>query len=186
MVALFDGLRRAFPDRRGARAGPPRDRVVEAEDWAVGDSHTVPHFDPETGRNRFSTLQPGERFTLSEWVDHMISASANSAGVHGVEGGDAAAPRSAPTTRPSRPRSTPSSANTPKTELTELSLAVINEPLAAAGIDLAGFRQGTLFTTAGARKIPGVQLLRHARASWPASCCGSSRVAWSTAGRASR
>jgi hypothetical protein len=42
---------------------------------AVGDPHTTPHFDPETGRNRSSTIAIGERFGLAEWVDHMISTA---------------------------------------------------------------------------------------------------------------
>ncbi len=155
MAALFDGLRRAFPDP-AIRLKVLKERVVVAEDWAVGDPHTTPHFDPETGRNRFSVIVPGERFTLAEWVDHMISASANSAGstvwkeamllrVYGS---------SYPPTLEEEHRYF---RETPKSELTRLSLQVINEPLAAAGVDLSGFQQGTFWTKAGQRKVPGVK-----------------------------
>jgi hypothetical protein len=154
MVALFDGLQRAFPDPE-VRLAMLRDRVVVAEDWAIGDPHTTPHFDPATGRNRFRTIAPGDRLSLAEWVDHMISASANSAG--------STVWKEAMLLRhfgadypPTLEQEHEFFATTPKKELTELSLAVINEPLAAAGVDLAGFRQGTFFTKAGGRKVPGV------------------------------
>lgn len=79
MTALFDGLRRNYPKVED-RERVLRERVIEATDWALGDPHTVPKFDETTGRNRFSVVALGDRFRLSEWVDHMISASANSAG----------------------------------------------------------------------------------------------------------
>jgi hypothetical protein len=153
MIGLFDGLRRAFPDP-AVRALVLKERIVVAEDWAVGDPHTTPHFDPETGRNRFSTIAVGERFSLAEWIDHMISASANSAG--STVWKEAMLLRQFGAEYP--PTVEQEHAffkDTPKTRLSELSLAVINEPLAAAGIDLDGFRQGTMFTKAGQRKVPG-------------------------------
>lgn len=154
LIGLFDGLRRAFPDPAD-RLRILRERVVVAEDWAIGDPHTTPHFDSVSGRNRFSTIQPGERFTLAEWVDHMVSASANSAGstvwkeAMLLRQFGAAYP-------PSLEDEHAFFATTPKPELTRLSLAIMQEPLTAAGIGLAGFRQGTFFTKAGARKVPGV------------------------------
>ena len=153
MIGLFDGLRRAYPDP-AVRALVLKERIVVAEDWAVGDPHTTPHFDPETGRNRFSTIAVGERFSLAEWIDHMISASANSAG--STVWKEAMLLRHFGSEYP--PTVEQEHAffkDTPKSRLSELSLAVINEPLAAAGIDLDGFRQGTMFTKAGQRKVPG-------------------------------
>lgn len=153
MIGLFDSLRRAFPEPE-VREVVLKERVVVAEDWAVGDPHTTPHFDPETGRNRFKTISVGERFTLSEWIDHMISASANSAG--------STVWKEAMLLRhfgaeypPTIEQEHAFFRTTPKSRLSELSLAVINDPLAAAGIDLDGFRQGTMFTKAGQAKVPG-------------------------------
>jgi hypothetical protein len=42
MTALFDGLRRAFPDDIEARRRLLREHWVEATDWVVSDSHKVP------------------------------------------------------------------------------------------------------------------------------------------------
>ncbi len=154
MVALFDGLRRAFPDP-SVRLKVLQERVVVAEDWAVGDPHETPHFDPESGRNRFSVIAVGDRFSLAEWVDHMISASANSAGST-IWKEAMLLRRYGADYPPSLDEEHRFFRETPKAELTRLSLAVINEPLTAAGIDLAGFQQGTFWTKAGQRKVPGV------------------------------
>ncbi len=184
MIGLFDGLRRAFPDP-AVRALVLKERVVVAEDWAVGDPHTTPHFDPETGRNRFSTIAVGERFSLAEWVDHMISASANSAG--STVWKEAMLLRHFGSEYP--PTVEQEHAffkNTPKSQLTELSLAVINEPLAAAGHRSRRFSPGHDVHQGG----PG-QGARNAaptprRWSLPGSCSASNRGGWSTPGRASR
>ncbi len=154
MIGLFDSLKRVYP-AVADRERVLRERVMEATDWALGDPHTVPKYDPETGRNRFSVVQLGDRFTLSEWIDHAISASANSAGAMIWKeamllrhfGGDYP---------PSREAEAAFLRDTPKSELTALSLAVLNEPLAAAGIDLAQIRQGTFWTRVSQARVPGV------------------------------
>ncbi len=154
MIGLFDGLRRAFPDPE-IRELVLKERMIVAEDWAVGDPHKTPRYDPATGRNTFAYISAGERYSLSEWIDHMISASANSAG--------STVWKEAMLLRhfgaqypPTLDEEHAFFKNTPKSQLTELSLAVINDPLAAAGIDPLGFRQGTMFTKAGQAKVPGV------------------------------
>ncbi len=155
LTALFDGLARAFPDV-AQRQRVLREHFVVADGWATGDPHTVPKYDPVSGTNRFSVVVPGDRFTLSEWTDHMISASANSAGAMvwreamllRVFGGDYP---------PSPEQATAFFRNTPRTELTRLSLAVINEPLTAAGIDLAQLQQGTFWTRVSQAQIPGTR-----------------------------
>ena len=154
MIGLFDGLRRAFPDPE-IRELVLKERMIVAEDWAVGDPHKTPRYDPATGRNTFAYISAGERYSLSEWIDHMISASANSAG--STVWKEAMLLRHfGPNYPPTLEEERAFFKNTPKKELTELSLAVINDPLVAAGIDPLGFRQGTMFTKAGQAKVPGV------------------------------
>ncbi len=154
LVALFDGLRRAFPDP-DQRLRVLRETEVEAGDWVLVDEHKVPSFDPATGRNQFSIIQPGERFRLSEWVDHMVSASANAAG--------ATVWKEAILLRhfgsaypPTRADEAAFFRNTPKLELQRLSQIVIDEPLAAAGIDLDKIQQGSMWTRTGKAHIPGL------------------------------
>jgi hypothetical protein len=154
LAALFDGLRRAFPDP-AKRETVLRETMVEATDWAFNDSHGVPHFDPVTGRNRNAPVARGERFTLSEWTDHMVSASANSAG--STVWKEAILLRQFGAEYPvTREREEAFFKATPKPELRALALAVWEEPLGAAGIDLAKVRQGTMWTRGGQARIPGV------------------------------
>jgi hypothetical protein len=154
MIALFDGLRRAFPNP-DKRLAILRETVVEGTEWTVGDPHTVPRYDAEAGVNRFSVVKPGDRFSLSEWVDHMISASANSAGA--MVWREAMLLRRFGSDYPPSPEQIAAFLrDTPRAELGELSLAVIGEPLAAAGIDPAGFRQGTFWTRSSQARVPGV------------------------------
>ena len=155
LVALFDGLARAFPEI-AERQRLLREHFLVADSWATGDPHTVPKYDSAGGVNRFSVVVPGDRFALAEWIDHMISASANSAG--------AMVWREAMLLRafgadypPSAERAAAFFRETPKSELTRLSQAVINEPLAAAGIDLSQLQQGTFWTRVSQAQVPGIR-----------------------------
>lgn len=154
LAALFDGLRRAFPE--------PADRVriltetiVEAGDWVVSDEHKVPRLDQATGRNVFAIIQPGERFSLAEWVDHMVSSSANAAGAT-VWKEAILLRRFGAAYPPSKDDEAAFFKNTPKLELQRLSQIIINEPLLAAGIDAAKMQQGSMWTKTGKAKIPGL------------------------------
>ncbi|NNJ64263.1 MAG: hypothetical protein HKP16_01765 [Xanthomonadales bacterium] len=153
MLALFDGLARAFPDPVD-RARILRETVVPGGDWVLGDTHDVPHYNPATGRNRFAVIQPRDEFRLSEWLDHMVSPSANAAGAvvwreamllrHFGDAYPVSSEQRESFFRDSRP-----------SELRELALAVIAEPLAAAGIDTGSLQQGSFWTYASKRKVPG-------------------------------
>ncbi len=155
MTALFDGLARAFPDTLD-RARVLRETVIEATDWVMWDSHKVPHYDAASRVNRFATITPGNRFNLAEWIDHMISSSANSAGAT-VWKEAILLHHFGASYPPSRSEEVDFFAQTPKSELQELQLAVIREPLARAGIDISQVQQGTMWTKGGQQKIPGVQ-----------------------------
>ncbi len=154
MIALFDGLRRLHPDPAD-RLRVLREREMVATDWALGDPHTVPKYDAEAEVNRFSVIGLGDRFNLAEWVDHMISASANSAGA--MVWKEAMLLRQfGPDYPPTPEQEATFFRDTAKSELTRLSQVVITEPLAAAGIDLEGIRQGTMWTRVGQTRIPGI------------------------------
>jgi hypothetical protein len=155
LIALFDGLRRAYPEV-GERQRLLREHFVVADSWATGDPHTVPKYDSAAGVNRFSVVVPGDRFTLSEWVDHMISASANSAGA--MVWREAMLLRVFGSDYPPSPEQAAAFfRETPGPELTQLSQTVINEPLAAAGIELTQLQQGTFWTRVSQARIPGIR-----------------------------
>ena len=154
LIGLFDQLRQLYPNPDD-RLRILREREMVATDWALGDPHTVPKFDPDAGVNRFSVIALGDRFRLSEWIDHMVSASANSAGAMIWKEAILMA-RFGASYPPSPEVEASFFRETPRAELTEISLRVLNEPLAAAGIDLAKLRQGTMWTRVGQARIPGV------------------------------
>lgn len=153
MLALFDGLARAFPDTAD-RERVLRETVVNARDWLSGEIHDVPRFDPATGRNRFAVIRPNEEFRLAEWVDHMISPSANGAGA--VVWREAMLLRHFGSEYPVSPEESEKFfTTTPKAELSSLAQAVINDPLEAAGLNTSALRQGGFWTSASKRKVPG-------------------------------
>lgn len=153
MLALFDSLKRAFPDPAD-RARILRETVVNAGDWLPGEIHDVPRFDPVSGRNRFGVIKPYESFRLGEWVDHMISPSANGAGA--VVWREAMLIRHFGDRYPLSTEESEAFFNTtPKAELTALAQTVITDPLADAGLNGEALRQGGFWTSASKKKVPG-------------------------------
>jgi len=153
MIGLFDALKRAFPDPAD-RARVLATTVVRGGDWVLGDEHAVPHFQPDTGTNKFALLRADDEFRLSEWIDHAISVSANGAG--------AVIWREAMLLRHFGPRyPVPAEEaaaffrDTPKAELSALAQQVMAEPLQAAGIDTENVRQGSFWTASSKRMVPG-------------------------------
>jgi len=152
-VGFFDALARAFPDLEDRRR-LLREHEVVADGFAVGDSHEVPIYDPGAGRNRARPVRAGDTFTLAEWVDHALSASANSGG--STVWKQAMLLRHLGAAYPGTPEQQAAFFDaTPKARLTQLALQVIEEPLEAAGLRPAQLRQGTMFTGGGQRKVPG-------------------------------
>jgi hypothetical protein len=151
-VALFDGLRRAFPDPAD-RERVLRETIIEADAWSAGDSHGVPVYDDATGLNHSRPVRVGDRFTLSEWLDHALSASANSAGA--MLWREAMILRKLGSAYPGTPEQRAAVLALPKQELYELSQAIIVEPFVAMGIDPTKFRQATFWTDHGQACVPG-------------------------------
>ena len=100
-------------------------------------------------------MQIGDRATLYEWLDWMLSPSSNSAA--GMVMREAMLVRQYGTAYP------PSEAEikrffdtTPKSELTALFEKTFFEPITRNGLDLEMLRQGSFFTATGKKKVPGV------------------------------
>ena len=154
MTALFDGLRRAFPDIE-QRKHLLREHWIVATDWVVKDSHKVPRLDTATGGLQYAVIQPGDRFTLGEWVDHMISPSANAAG--SIVWKEAMLLRAFGNAYP--PSAEAESAffrDTPAAELRDMAQTVINDALAVADLEPDELRVGNFWTSTGKKKVAGV------------------------------
>lgn len=153
MAGLFHALAEAFPDVAD-RQRVLRESVSPAGSWVSNEIHKVPKWDPILQRNLYSVIVPEDAFRLSEWLDHAISASANGAG--SIIWREAMLIRHFGSTYPrSFEESERFFAETPKARLAELALAVVSEPLEAAGIDTANLRQGSFWTTNSKWKVPG-------------------------------
>ncbi len=153
MLALFHGLQQAFPDSKD-RQRILREHVVTAGDWVITDQHKVPRFTPGAERLRFAIIQPGERYTLAEWLDHMISASANSAG--STIWKEAILLRAFGEQYPPTPEQEADYfRTTPRKVLGELAQAVINDALRDANLENEVLKVGNFWTRVGKQKIPG-------------------------------
>ena len=78
-LALFQALADTYPGDVDARKRVLKDTVVTADGFSQYDSHTVRIFDPKTRTLTRRAVQIGDRATLYEWVDWMLSPSSNSA-----------------------------------------------------------------------------------------------------------
>ncbi|MEE9271437.1 MAG: serine hydrolase [Candidatus Krumholzibacteria bacterium] len=162
-VGLFAELARRYPDDVDSRQTLLRNREVTAGKWIVQDHHKVPLFDPDTREVGFRRIRQGDVFSLYEWLDHMLSASANAAAstvwkevmLMRVFGRD----------YPPAPAAEDSFfTETPRAELQKIAVSVVNDPLRELGIGEDEWRQGSFFTRAGKRIVPGVKSYASPRA----------------------
>ena len=154
MTGLFDRLARTW-QAPGDRLRVLRDTEIPADEIINTDSHSVPIVDMEAGSLVHRPIRIGDTFTLWEWVDHMVSPSSNAAGatvwreVMFVDRFGQAYPASPE-------EEAAYFAETPKQELREVSIRVINAPIRDLGIPEEGWRQGAFFTRGGQNLVPGI------------------------------
>ena len=153
-AGLFTELQRLYPDSLENRRALLKNRMVMAGPWIETDHHSIPVFFPETGSFSSRPVKQGDAFSLYEWADHMISASANSAAstlwkeLVLMRHFGAAYP-------PAREVENSFFTTTSKKRLSDLAAAVVNQPLIQAGITREEFHLGSFFTEGGKRLIPG-------------------------------
>ena len=78
-LALFQALADAYPDDIESRRRVLRTTVVTADAFSQYDHHTVRMFDPPTKTLTRRPIQIGDRASLWEYVDWMMSPSSNAA-----------------------------------------------------------------------------------------------------------
>jgi hypothetical protein len=140
----------AIPDRQKIL----RDTIVDADSFIISDSKTVPFYQDGDAAVVNRQLRIGDKFSLYEWTDHMLSQSSNAAG--SMMWKQAMLIRKFGTSYPrSRAEQDAFLKNTPRPELGKLALAALEEPLAASGIDTSRLRLGTFFTKTASNAIPG-------------------------------
>ena len=153
MLGFFSELSRAFPDVKDRRKLLSEHKVIAGE-WVKWDEHSVPRYNAETNVLRKAAIQPGDEFTLAEWLDHMIASSANSAAatiwketVLLRHFSKAYPPTSEQEARFFR--------ETPRKTLWDLASKAVSEPMIAAGLNPDILWVGSFWTRTAKTLIPG-------------------------------
>ncbi len=153
MSGLFNELAKVYPNPE-ARARILRNTQVVADEFAMPNSHSVPVVADDFSSVTHRSIRIGDTFSLWEWVDHMVSPSSNAAG--SVVWKEAILLNEFGRRYPvSQAEAAEFFRTTPKPELTERAIRVVEEPLIAAGLDPELLRIRTLFTRGGQSVIPG-------------------------------
>ncbi len=151
---LFAELARRFPDDLEARGRLLQERMVTADHWIGKDRHPIPFFDLADSAFVSRPTRAGDVFSLLEWADHMMSASANSAA--STVWKEVMLMRALGDAYPPTPEAEAAFfRDTAPARLQSIALEVVNGPLRAAGISKADFQMGSFFTNTGQRIVPG-------------------------------
>ncbi|MCB2208849.1 MAG: hypothetical protein KQH67_11215 [Bacteroidetes bacterium] len=154
IAGLFNELQKLYPTSFEERQEVMKNRMVRAGKWANYDSHTAPFFNVETYKYSKHVVTESDTCSLYEWADHMISASNNGAAsivwkeailMHAF-GADYP-----PTTE----QESDFFKNTPKSELKEMAMHVVNDPLRDMRITREEFKLGSMFTKDAKALVPG-------------------------------
>ncbi|MEZ5040477.1 MAG: serine hydrolase [Saprospiraceae bacterium] len=155
ITSLFCELETLFPDSFEQRRQLLKTRMVKAGKWGVYDEHTVPFYDPETRKLVKRQVTEKDIFSLYEWADHMLSVSNN--GAASIVWREAILMRvfGAKYLTLTEPEAEAYFSSTPKAELSDIAISVVNEPLRSLGIEEDEWRLGTMFTRGATGIIPG-------------------------------
>lgn len=152
-LALFQALADSWPEVE-ARRKVLRETIVLADDFSETDHHTVRFFDPATKTLVRRTIRIGDKGSLFEFLDWMLSPSSNSAA--GMVMREAMLLRQFGTAYPVGEaeirrffKETPMAARTALFERTFL------EPVTRNGLSLELLKQASLFTHRGKQIVPG-------------------------------
>jgi len=153
-LALFQALADAWPHDPQARLRVLRETEVVADEFIVSDGHTVRLWDRDAHTLARRPLRIGDRGSLLEYADWMLSASSNAAAAMVMRETLLLAHlgRAYP---PTAERGAEFFDHTPRAALSALLERALEGPVERNGLDLAKFRQGSLFTRTGKRKVPG-------------------------------
>ncbi len=161
-LAVFQQLADLYPDDIAKRERVLRESQIIADDFVIYDEHKVPLWDNESKRVTFRRLRPGDRGSLWEYLDWMLSASSNAAAsmvmkhlmLLSVYG------KNYPLTNV---QSDVFFKNTSRIDLGDVLLDATRTPLVRNGLDPEALRQGSFFTREGKRRVPGASSYGNSR-----------------------
>jgi hypothetical protein len=152
--AFFTELQKIYPNSFKDRQDLMCTKEVRAGQWALYDSHTVPVFNTRNNTLNKRTVQSSDVFLLYEWLDFMMSVSNNGAAT--VCWREAMLMRVFGQKYPTLTEKEAEEyfRTTPRAELADLAISVVNDPLRTLGIGHEEWRLGTLFTKGGSNYVP--------------------------------
>lgn len=154
VAGLFAELKLLYPESFEQRQNLLRTRFVRAGRWAIPNIHTIPIFDPETNIFLKRTVEENDVFSLYEWADHMISVSSNAAA--SVVWKELMLMRKfGKAYPPTEEQEKEFFSKTSKSELKEIAMSVVNDPLRNTGIKKEEWQLGSFFTREGKNFVPG-------------------------------
>ncbi|RZS92018.1 serine hydrolase [Aquimarina brevivitae] len=146
ITALFEQLKTIYPKSWEKRVALLKNKKVKGGNWVLTDEHTIPVFDTVSNTLVKRQAVASDVFSLFEWADHTLSVSNN--GAASVVWREALLMAAF---KDKYPELTQEQAdayfkNTPKKDITDLAIAVVNEPLRTLGISQDEWRLGSFFT----------------------------------------
>jgi len=154
VAGLFAELEKLYPDSFEQRQELLKNRMVRAGKWANYDEHTVPIYTLKTEKLVKKVVEENDTCSLYEWADHMISVSNNAAA--SIVWKEAILMRAyGPNYPPSPEQEAMFFKETPKSQLREMAMDVVNEPLRKLGITKEEFTLGSMFTRDAKAMVPG-------------------------------
>lgn len=154
LSGLFSELEKLHPDSFKKRQALMKSRMVRAGKWANFDEHIIPIYNINTQKLVKKVVAENDTCSLYEWADHMVSASNNAAA--SIVWKEAILMRAYGVNYPPSPEQEEMFfRDTPKSQLRELAMAVVNEPLRKLGITKEEFTLGSMFTRDAKKIVPG-------------------------------
>lgn len=154
-AALFNELQKLYPTSFAQRTELLKNKMVRGGVWVNYDEHTIPVYNVETRKLTKRVAVESDVFSLYEWVDHMLSVSNN--GAASVVWREVILINVFQSKYPTLTQEQADEyfAKTSKSELTKMSVAIVNEPLRNIGISQEEMRLGSFFTKGAKKIIPG-------------------------------
>ena len=153
-LGLFQALADTWPDDIRKRVDVLKNTIITADEFSHVDHHKMRIFDVESRKLTRRPMQDGDQASLWEYLDWMLSASANSAAAMVMreamllnQYGKAYPPSEEEIRRFFK--------ETPGKERTALFQRTFFDPVTRNGLDLEGLRQGSFFTRRGKQLVNG-------------------------------
>jgi len=154
VTGLFGALAQLHASSTDDREKLLRNTVITADGFIFRDGKTVPFYNDGDTAVLNRRLELGDKFSLWEWTDHMLSQSSN-AGGSTVWKQVMLLRKFAERYPIPKEEEKAFFETTPKPELSKLALNSLEVPARASGIDTSRFRLGTFFTRNAEKVVPG-------------------------------